>query len=149
MTKRSLLTHTGVFAAGIIVTLGAGALLSRQQSQQILDLVGVQKTQNAESPSVQKLDVGPEQQHRLELSQSFNAVIQDIQPKQGWDLDQYAFNDLISINQNTLGLLRKITTDASDPQLKSLAQQLQAQRQQEVEALNKLQSATGHSKHLH
>jgi predicted outer membrane protein len=148
--KHTFLVPIGTFVAGVTLALGAAVFFLRIQPQQALSLVGATLPTTPEaSAAAPKLEVSPEQQHRLELSRSFSAVIGDVQNKQGWDLDQYAFNDLISINQNTVGLLRKISADASDPQLKALAQQIQAQRSEEVDALNRLQSATGHSRHLH
>lgn len=146
--KHSFLIPIGTFVAGVALALGAATAFIRLQPERALSLTGA-TIPTAPKDSAPKLEVSQEQQHRLELSRSFNAVIGDVQSKQGWDLDQYAFNDLISINQNTLGLLRKITTDASDPQLKALAQQIQEQRSKEVEELNRVQSATGHSRHIH
>lgn len=135
------------FITGCFITAVAVVTLLRWHPTQVLATVGAQIPQPVPAQPAINLELDAPQQKRLKLSQSFGEVLQDIQTRQGWELDQFALNDLLNIDQNTLGFLRKISADASDPRIVEYAKRMQTQRQTEVNELYSLQKLTGHTHH--
>lgn len=148
--KRVVVCSALAFVAGALLVLGGGVLILRQNIEGALNVIGIKRPglqQPKDSPPVSEQRLTAEERHQRDFSIVFGDIINDLQPKQGFELDHYTLNDLITIDQNTIGLLNKITKDASNPQLKQLAEQIKTQRETELEQLFSLQKSSGHSHH--
>jgi hypothetical protein len=124
--KRVVVFSVLAFVAGILLTAGGGVILLRQNPSKVLGAVGVKQSnveQSQATQSVPEAQLTPEERHQRDFSVIFGDIINDLQPKQGFTLDHYALNNLITIDQNTIGMLHKITRDAENPQLRQMAEQ--------------------------
>ena len=149
--KRSVFLVIVGFVLGAATTGTAALIAVNQSPDQVLAMSGARaqvkqdtaKTQPDPSATV----LTAEEQHQFAFQNGFGDIINDMQSKEGFELEHYSLNNLITIDQNTIGLLRKISTDATRPELRERALEIKAQREAEVDQLFIWQKSWGHSHH--
>lgn len=121
---------------GALIAITAGVLILRQNPSLAYQVSGATKPTPEPTPD----GIDPYQMKFADLDS-------DLATKNGAIFEHYALYYLISIDQNTSGMLRRIKTDALHPELRDYATQMMSTRDQEVTQMFAWQKAWGYTHH--
>lgn len=137
MPRRRDLACIGLgIIAGALVAASVVLIAMRQNSTLAFQMSGIAKP--SPQPSPDGLDP---------YQMKFADIDKDLSGKNGVVFEHYALFYLISIDQTTSGLLRRVKSDALHPELREYAAQMTAVRDDEVTQMFAWQKAWRYSHH--